>query len=299
MTIQWRKCSNAPQGMLRGSAATHGKMAYFNSWDSRKVYQFDAEEDLWTTLPDCPYYSSAMVVTTAGLTTVGGSYKDGRGGPTNRLVSLTVEGWFRKKQKWVEHFPRMPTSRYDLAAVCRGRTLIAAGGHDGRGALSTVEILDMESLQWTPVCSLPHPMAWASIAVGQEKVYLLGGYYQNGRTLSVYVCLLSDLLQTQPLDAQLEKTANQLPVWHEAAKAPHYCSTAVCVGEVLLAIGGESAAREDTSAIASYDPTSDSWEDMGHMTTPRSKPLVALLPSNELIVAGGYSGETEIGKIVA
>ena len=269
-------------------------MAYFNSYGSRKVYQFDAEEDLWTTLPDCPYRASAMVVTTAGLTTVGG-WDDGPNQPTNCLVSLTtVEGWFWKEQKWVEHFPRMPTSRYHLAAVCRGRTLIAAGGHDGVRSLSTVEILDMESLQWTPVCSLPHPMYRASIAVGQEKVYLL-----NGPTLSVYVCLLSDLLQTQPLDAQLEKTANQLPVWHEVANSPHYQSTAVCVGEVLLAIGGQSAAREDTSAIVSYDPTSDSWEDMGHMTTPRSWPLVALLPSNELIVPGGNSGETEIGKIVA
>ena len=294
MTIQWRKCSKAPQemGVFRGSAATLGKMAYFNSYGSRKVYQFDAEEGRWTTLPSCPYRHSAMVVTTAGLTTVGGW--DGRGS-TNRLVSLT-----RKKQMWVEHFPQMPTSRCHLAAVCRGRTLIAAGGYDGGGRLSTVEILDMESLQWTPVCSLPHPMEWASIAVGQEKVYLLGGDDQNGRpTLSVYVCLLSDLLQTQPLDAQLEKTANQLPVWHEAAKAPHYRSTAVCVGEVLLAIGGESAARDVTSAIVSYDPTSDSWEDMGHMTTPRYRPLAALLPSNELIAAGGNSGETEIGKIVA
>ena len=281
----------------RGSAVTHGKMAYFNSNGSRKVYQFDAEEDLWTTLPDCPYEYSAMVVTTAGLTTVGG--RDGPYHTTNCLVSLTtVEGGFRKKQKWVEHFPRMPTSRYRLAAVCRGRTLIAAGGHDGVRRLSTVEILDMESLQWTPICSLPHPMSSASIAVGQEKVYLLGGWDQNDdRTLSVYVCLLSDLLQTQPLDAQLEKTANQLPVWHEVTDSPHYLSTAVCVGEVLLAIGGQSAARDATSAIASYNPTSDSWEDMGHMTTPRSWPLVALLPSNELIMAGGR--ETEIGKIVA
>ena len=295
MTIQWRKCSDAPEGMnYRGSAVTHSKMAYFNSSGSRKVYQFDAEEGRWTTLPNCPYVNSAMVVTTAGLTTVGGH---GGRGPTNRLVSLTVEGGFRKKQKWVEHFPRMPTSRCYLAAVCRGRTLIAAGGYDGEGRLSTVEILDMESLQWTPVCSLPHPMEWVSIAVGQEKVYLLGGDDQNGRpTLSVYVCLLSDLLQTQPLDAQLEKTANQLPVWHEAAKAPYYCSTAVCVGEVLLAIGGASAAREETSAIAAYNPTSDSWEDMGPMTTPRYRPLAALLPSNELIAAGGNSGETEIGK---
>ena len=215
--------------------------------------------------------------------------------PTNSLASLTGEG---KDRKWVEHFPRMPTSRYGLAAVCRGTSLIAAGGYGGGRTLRTVEVMDTESLQWTLVNPLPHPMWAASIAVSQEKVYLLGGFDQNGQTLSVFTC---STLQTQPLDAQLEKPANQLTGWHQAADAPHYESTAVCVGEVLLAIGGQSAAGEKTSAIAAYNPTSDSWEDIGHMTTPRSRPLVALLPSNELIVAGGFGGYTkvEIGKIVA
>ena len=278
---------------MRGSAVSHDKMAYFKPWGSTAVYQF--EEDQWTALPECPHYESALTVVNKQLTTVGGSHGH-LGEPTNSLASLTGEG---KDRKWVEHFPRMPTSRYGLAAVCRGTSLIAAGGYGGGGALRTVEVMDTESLQWTLVNPLPHPMWGASIAVSQEKVYLLGGYDQNGgKTLSVFTC---STLQTQPLDAQLEKTANQLTGWHQVADAPHYESTAVCVGEVLLAIGGHSAAYERTSAIASYNPTSDSWEDIGHMTTPRYRPLVALLPSNELIVAGGHGGYTkvEIGKIVA
>ena len=279
--------------MRRGSAVSHDKMAYFNPLISTAVYQF--EEDQWTALPECPYYNSALTVINEQLTTVGGSHGF-LGDPTNSLASLTGEG---KDRKWVEHFPRMPTSRSNLAAVCRGKSLIAAGGRDGGRVLRTVEVMDTESLQWTLVNPLPHPMYAASIAVSQEKVYLLGGFDQNGdKTLSVFTC---STLQTQPLDAQLEKPANQLTGWHQVADAPHYCSTAVCVGEVLLAIGGESAAGEETSAIAAYNPTSDSWEDIGHMTTPRYAPLVALLPSNELIVAGGYGGYTkvEIGKIVA
>ena len=289
MSLQWRTCSDAPEDMSRGSAVSHDKMAYFNPYGSTAVYQF--EEDQWTALPECPHYWSALTVVNKQLTTVGGSH-----GPTNSLASLTGEG---KDRKWVEHFPRMPTSRYGLAAVCRGTSVIAAGGRDGGRVLSTVEVMDTESLQWTLVNPLPHPMYWASIAVSQEKVYLLGGRDQNGdKTLSVFTC---STLQTQPLDAQLEKPANQLTGWHQVADAPHYSSTAVCVGEVLLAIGGHSAADEETSAIAAYNPTSDSWEDIGHMTTPRSLPLVALLPSNELIVAGGVGGYTkvEIGKIVA
>ena len=295
MSIQWRTCSDAPEAMKRGSAVSHDKMAYFNPFNSTAVYQF--EEDQWTALPECPHYDSALTVVNEQLTTVGGSH--GRWGDesTNSLASLTGEG---KDRKWVEHFPRMPTSRYDLAAVCRGTSLIAAGGRGGgrRRVLRTVEVMDTESLQWTLVNPLPHPMEGASIAVSQEKVYLLGGFDQNGGTLSVFTC---STLQTQSLDAQLEKPANQLIPWHQVADAPHYFSTAVCVGEVLLAVGGESAACEETSAIAAYNPTSDSWEDIGYMTTPRSFPLVALLPSNELIVAGGVGGRTkvEIGKIVA
>ena len=292
MSLQWRTCSDAPEWMVRGSAVSHDKMAYFNPRGSA-VYQF--EEDQWTALPKCPHYHSALTVVNEQLTTVGGSHDRLGKEPTNSLASLTGEG---KDRKWVEHFPRMPTSRYLLAAVCRGTSLIAAGGYGGGGVLRTVEVMDTESLQWTLVNPLPHPMSSASIAVSQEKVYLLGGCDQNGGTLSVFTC---STLQTQPLDAQLEKTANQLTPWHQVADAPHYYSTAVCVGEVLLAIGGESAAGEDTSAIAAYNPTSDSWEDIEHMTTPRSRPLVARLPSNELIVAGGYGGYTkvEIGKIVA
>ena len=293
MSLQWRTCSDAPEDMRRGSAVSHDKMAYFNPGYSTAVYQF--EEDQWTALPECPHYWSALTVVNKQLTTVGGRH--GRwGDPTNSLASLTGVG---KDRKWVEHFPRMPTSRCYLAAVCRGTSLIAAGGLGGGGVLRTVEVMDTESLQWTLVNPLPHPMYEASIAVSQEKVYLLGGFDQNVRqTLSVFTC---STLQTQPLDAQLEKPANQLTGWHHVADAPHYHSTAVCVGEVLLAIGGQSAARENTSAIAAYNPTSDSWEDIGHMTTPRYLPLVALLPSNELIVAGGFGGatEVEIGKIVA
>ena len=293
MSLQWQTCSDAPEAMRRGSAVSHDKMAYFNPAGSTAVYQF--EEDQWTALPECPHYDSALTVVNKQLTTVGGRHDRWGGGPTNSLASLTGEG---KDRKWVEHFPRMPTSRYWLAAVCRGTSLIAAGGYGGGRRLRTVEVMDTESLQWTLVNPLPHPMWLASIAVSQEKVYLLGGWDQNDKTLSVFTC---STLQTQPLDAQLEKPANQLTGWHQVADAPRYLSTAVCVGEVLLAIGGWSAAGEYTSAIAAYNPTSDSWEDIGHMTTPRYFPLVALLPSNKLIVAGGVGGYTkvEIGKIVA
>ena len=276
--------------MVRGAAVSHGKMAYFNSEGSTSVYSYDSQGQLWQELPDCHRRYSALVMAKDKLTTVGG-WQDGR--PTNSLASLTGEG---KDSKWVELFPRMPTARYHLAAVCRGRNVIAAGGSDGGGRiLSTVEILDTDLRQWSSAASLPHPMVGASITVCGDLLYLLGGLDQNvSPTLSVLTSSITDLLHQQ------QETANQPAVWRRAADAPYYGSTAVSVGGQLLAIGGEDEASKDTSAIVAYDPTSDSWQDMGHMTTPRSYPLVALLPSNELIVAGGLGGEkkVEIGNVV-
>ena len=276
--------------MKRGAAVSHGKMAYFNSEGSTSVYSYDSQGQLWQELPDCHSRDSALVMAKDKLTTVGGEQY---GRPTNSLASLTGEG---KDSKWVELFPRMPTARYYLAAVCRGRNVIAAGGYgdDGGRILSTVEILDTDLRQWSSAASLPHPMWWASITVCGDLLYLLGGFDQNDRqTLSVLTSSITDLLHQQ------QETANQPAVWRRAADAPYYVSTAVSVGGQLLAIGGSDEAR-NTSAIVAYDPTSDSWQDMGHMTTPRSWPLVALLPSNELIVAGGIGGEkkVEIGNVV-
>ena len=276
--------------MERGAAVSHGNVAYFNSDFSTAVYCYESQRQLWRQLPDCPSMDSALVMADNKLTTIGGRDRHGR--PTNSQTSLTGEG---KDSKWVELFPRMPTARYSLAAVCRGRNVIAAGGSVVGRSVTTVEILDTELRQWSSAASLPHPMTAASITVCEDLLYLLGGFDQNGdQTLSVLTSSITDLLHQQ------QETANQPTVWRPAADAPYYWSTAVSVGGQLLAIGGCDEQRKDTSAIAAYDPTSDSWQDMGHMAKPRCLPLVAVLPSNQLIAAGGVGGPTkvEIGNVV-
>ena len=278
--------------MYRGSAVPHGNMAYFNSPGTRKLYCYESQQQQWWQLPvpDCPSESFALVMVEGRLTTVGGTV-DVR--PTNSLSSLTGED---EDSEWVELFPRMPTARCLLAAVCRGKNVIAAGGlGDGDRELSTVEILDTDLRQWSSAASLPHPMYYASITVCEDLLYLLGGLIQNKRsTKLVLTSSITDLLHQQ------QETANQAEVWRRAADAPYYWSTAVSVGGQLLAVNGEDEHYKKTSAVVAYDPTSDSWQDMGHMATPRFRTLVAVLPSNQLIVAGGYDilQKVEIGNVV-
>ena len=101
--------------MVRGAAVSHGKVAYFNSANSTAVYCYESQRQLWRQLPDCPSKNSALVMADNKLTTIGGIDQHYR--PTNSLASLTGEG---KDSKWVELFPRMPTARSYVAAVCRG-----------------------------------------------------------------------------------------------------------------------------------------------------------------------------------
>lgn len=167
-------------------------------------------------------------------------------------------------------------------------------GYGGDGILTTVEILDTKLQQWFSAISLPYPMYSASITVCEDSLYLLGGYDLDGRTRSVLTCSIPDLLHEQQVSAY------RPAVWHRASDTPYYGSTAVNVGDQLLAIGGcKDIFNEYTSAIVAYDTTFDFWKGMARMTTPRSCPLVALLPNKELIVAGGFEGAktVEIGKI--
>ena len=53
-----------------------------------------------------------------------------------------------------------------------------------------------------------------------------------------------------------------------------------------------------TSAVHMYNPTTDSWEVITHMGTPRRDCIAAVLPNNQLMVVGGYTnGEIKIDSV--
>ena len=81
---------------------------------------------------------------------------------------------------------------------------------------------------------------------------------------------------------------------HQSHVLPVY--TCVSIHGQLLAIGG----RRDTdgkpiTAIHMYNPTTDSWEVISHMGTPRRGCIATVLPNNQLMVVGGKIGKKEFG----
>ena len=286
--MRWQRESKAPEKMRRGSAAADSNMAYFHGDDSTTVHSYDSNTREWLRLPATPHTRSTLVVVHHTLTMVGGQK---RGGATDSLLSLMGEG---RGIKWLPNLPAMPTKRYKTAAVCSGRSLIVAGGEDGRNRLATVEVLDTDTRQWSIASALTHPFTEATISICGERLYMLGGRDQTGLTHSVLSCSVPELLQScqpQPLAGKLRTApANQSTIWRRVADAPHYMSSCATLCGQLVAVGGYEADK-DTSAITGYNETTDSWEAMGHMPTARDQALVAILNGKMMVVGGEVGGD--------
>ena len=83
------------------------------------------------------------------------------------------------------------------------------------------------------------------------------------------------------------------------ADTPVTFSSWVALHGRLLAVGGRDSDDKQTTAIHMYNPTTNSWEVISHMATPRQRCLVAVLPHNELMVVGGWTpdGKTDTVEI--
>ena len=241
--MRWQRESKAPEKMCRGSAAADSNMAYCYGDGSTTVHSYDSNTREWHQLPATPHTHSTLVVVHHVLTMVGGVIS---GGATDSLLSLMGEG---RDIKWLPNLPAMPTKRYKTAAVCSGRSLIVAGGSDGRNKLSTVEVLDTDTRQWSIASALTHPFYWATMSICGERLYMLGGNDQTvSMTRSVLSCSVPELLQfcqPQPLAGKLRTApANQSTIWRRVADAPHYRSSCATLCGQLVAVGGGGSWRE-------------------------------------------------------
>ena len=167
---------------------------------------------------------------------------------TNTLLSLT-------DNIWTKQFPPMPTKRWWTTAVCSGRSLVVSGGLGEHKKLSTVEVMDTETLQWSTASSLPHPLSWATATLCGDQVYMLGGWdHSNKKSKSVFTCSLAALLQPcQPpsLRDRLKtlSLASGPKVWHQLADTPVTLSTCASLHGQLLAVGGCDSDDKYTTAI--------------------------------------------------
>ena len=288
-TLKWRGEREMSHDLVRCfDAVVDGNTVYLRNEGTVKIYSYDVVTDSWCRLPDCVIEGGSITVINGLLTSVGGYISNG-------LLSLTGKG---NDRTWTKSFPPMPTMRCDTTALCVGTALIVAGGEGEDGALlSTVEVMNTESHQWSTAAQLPQPMYWASAAVCSDCVYMLGGLdkYMTTHSKSVYTCSVSALLQScvsssQETKQEMAKNVSGTMIWREVAPLPAKRSTCVSLHGQLLAVGGKDDSNTAIKMVYRYDSSTNSWEIVGHMATSRYNSFAAVLPNNQLIVFGGLTG---------
>ena len=273
ITLNWRDGGRVPLKMSRGAAVTDGSVAYFLHFNG-EVCSYDLSSKRWSELPRCPYRGGSLAIVNRQLTTIGGIKILLE--CTNKLLSLqTSQG------KFIEVFPPMPTKRCGTNTEITKEHLIVAGGENRPSSrIATVEVMDVETLAWSTVASLPHPYCEVSASICGDQLYMLGGWadHDKGTPKSVLTCSLTELLQLSSSSSR---------IWHRVADAPAYCSTCAAVNGELLAVGGRDENDEPKAAIHKYNPTTNSWDLISNMPTARYRSLIAVLPTNEMMVVGG------------
>ena len=289
-SLNWGLEQKITHKIVRGATAFSNKTKkfYFSCSRSFQIYSYSLLEEKWEkTKPPCPHLFFGMGVVQGCITAVGGQ----RGpNPISDLISL-LEG--QEERGWQEMFPPMPTKRMDMAVVVvtqedRTEHLIAVGGVNEKGVLATVEVLDLQTHEWTSVASLPQPvhLICPALSATHNHLYLLGARHSK----AVYSCSIHHLLHSKPHQTE--------GVWSELPATPTYCPTGVVVEEYLVVVGGFDQEGEDSHAVSYLQKTLDRWVTLSNITTPRNKPLLANLPRGQLMVLGGSTKVNDMMNIV-
>lgn len=267
----WRQGEPAPVSFSSGheAATVDDETSYFSY--EHKIYSFTIADNKWTQLPLCEYKDFSMAVIEHNLTTIGGKI-DLPGTETNTLLSL-IPG-----HVWKEVLPPMPTSRVQPAAITTQTHLVVTGGYQQSFCGSdSVEILDLNTKQWFIASCLPESIMHPQMVLCENYLYL-------SKCSSVFSCSLDDLLRTcKPPHV---KSAHDKSVWKILADTPLKFGVSLAArGSYLLAIGGID--DTPTAAIHCYNKLTNSWNEIGQLTTPLSFALATVLPSSEMVVVGG------------
>lgn len=169
----------------------------------------------------------------------------------------------------------MPTVRMGATAVATGSRIFVIGGIDGFGKiLSTVEVYDTTTDQWTKFRDLPKPLHHSGVAVLDGVLYVIGGMekFSSSPTSDVFAYY-------EGSDEWVTKTP--LP-------SPRSAFATALMDRSIYIIGGTDLTGE-TNDLFVYKPDTDLWETKTSPPTKRDYMEAAGI-NGKLYVAGGRSG---------
>ena len=259
-----------PREMVRPQSVTVDTVVYIAERGySGVILRYDPHTNNFTEQLRYRYWWFTMTELTHQLVVVGGYDL------STRKITNKVSVWSPSQRSWTQPYPAMNTPREYPAVSTYHQHLVVAGGSDGGWTdLATVEILNtsVSHCQWLSATGLPVSCSRMSAAITHGTLYLLGGTLGK-KVLSVSLSALTH--STKPP-----------AVWHTLPDAPLEGSTAIAVHGSLLAVGG-SHDRQRSSVIHVYNQEKNAWNKVGDLPTERENCACCLLPSGDILVAGG------------
>lgn len=212
--FEWREGSNACVCLRREpDAVVDGDMIYFKYFWGISIFAYNRIHSSWVELPNCPVSSFSMAVLNNLLSIIGGKTTD--------LVPVSKLFTYCDK-KWMSDFPNMQIERYWTISKTWESFLIVMGGEGkGRRVLNTVEVLDVNTGQWSFATSLLRPIDSATAAICGDHLYIGGGSHPETARY-VAVCSLPRLLQD--VKEGLPKNGggfSQESIWNRVSMTSH------------------------------------------------------------------------------
>ena len=245
--------------------------------DQYYIQVFNMKTNNWSRLPRYRYRYFAMTVINHHLTLVGG-----RGG--GREVTNQLAVYEPSSQQWTYPYNPMPTPRDSPAVLMYDIWLLVAGGYGASFTdLATVELFNTSTNQWLATSSLPTPCGVLTSAIVDNYGYLV----MNSK--EVFRVSLPDIV-SQTVD---QSTSKSPALWCRLPDTPLSYSTAISLRGYLLAVGGshDNCTRTD---IYLYQPESEQWTKVGDLPNAREYCSCVVLPSGELLVAGGRESSVQL-----
>ena len=282
--LKWRRGADLPVAMARPHLVRIGHYIYCGGGitglrnTDRLVFKYDTTTDTWSPLPPSPTYNHGLSTFNGQLVTTGGVPHDAPGfTPTNRVYTI-------QEPNWVTALPPMHTARLDPSTFTYNTHLIVCGGVTSYTSpkqftcTSTVEMLNSETGQWSTLAPLPFALCVMSVAVCDDKCYLIGGQHQEG--VDYTTC-------SAPLPL-LTESASQPSPWEVLPNCPLYGSTAAVLGGCVLALGGKIKGIPSTD-VHLYSRNSKSWRRPTAVNLPIASygATSTTLAEDSIIVVGG------------
>ena len=253
-----------------GGVTDYGRDEYY-------IQVFNMKTNQWSRLTRYQYKWFAMTVINHHLTLVGGCGV-GHWEPTNQLAVYEPSS-----QQWTYPYNPMPTPRYSPAVLMYDIWLLVAGGCDASFTdLATVELFNTSTNQWLASSSFRTPCGRLTSAIVDNYGYLVTASKQ------VFRVSLPDIL-SQTVD---QSTSKSPALWCRLPDTPLSYSTAISLRGYLMAVGG-SHGNHTTTDIHLYQPESEQWTKFGDLPNAREYCSCVVLPSGELLVAGGRESSVQ------